>query len=154
MMEAVAGTLGGINPSEDKDAVDEGGFDPLTEEARASVALDGETQAVGEPATPVAEREEPAPDPEPAKRTGGAPSRTYVVLEELSFEDTPDEKYTVEVHRVEARNAANAIRKAFRELAETRTEDEATLIVVPLSMWRPTPVRLSRKTNVSVSIGA
>jgi hypothetical protein len=144
MMDVQPGTLAGEDlAAEEQDT-------PIPGQTTVDEQL---AEAAGEPETPVEQREEPAPDPRPATRKGGAPSRTYVVLEQSEFEEGGE--YTVEVHRVEARNATNAIRKAFRELAAQRPDqDEATIVVVPESMWRPTPVRLKRSESVSVSIGA
>jgi DNA polymerase IIIc chi subunit len=88
-----------------------------------------------------------------AVSTSGSPSRTYVVLEQQSFEDT-DELFFVRVGDVESRNATNALRKAFRELrAKGYESTEATLVVIPESMWRPTPVRAAVREQVSVTVG-
>lgn len=101
---------------------------------------------IAEAAPGAAEQAEP-------KKTSGSPSRQYVVLEQVMFEGDQIAYFT-EVNRVEARNAQNAMRKAARERENFDGEEaKAILSVVPASMWRPTPVTLSRKAQVSVSIG-
>lgn len=93
------------------------------------------------------------PGEAPKPKSGGAPVRDYVVLEEVTFEDDENVYYT-KVNQVEARNSQNAMRKAARERSNFEGEtDDTTLAVVPASMWRPTPVRLRRDSRVSVSIG-
>ncbi len=98
--------------------------------------------------TPVATA---APEPEPA-RTGGAPTRTYVVLEEIRL-DNDDIAY-FKAGEVEARNGQNALRKAFKQLREQREDfDAATLAVIPEGQWKPTPVKAQRKESITVSVG-
>lgn len=88
------------------------------------------------------------------KKSGGAPVRDYVVFEEVIFEGDETVYYSI-VNKVEARNSQNGLRKAARERADFEGDEaEATLSVVPSSMWRPTKVKLSRKSQVSVSIGS
>lgn len=82
----------------------------------------------------------------------GSAIRTYVVLEEHHFEDEPSEAYFVEVHRVEARNGQNAMRRAFREL-KGEEEAEVVLVVIPAGQWKPTPVSGRRRSDITVSIG-
>lgn len=94
---------------------------------------------------------EPTPDPEPEAKKNRSPARQYIVLKVDKFDD--GEEYTTQVGTVESRNAQNALRKAARELRDKLGGDEATLLVVPQTMWRPTPIRLSVTENVSVSIG-
>lgn len=82
--------------------------------------------------------------------TGTSPLRTYVVLEEGHFED--NELYYTVVHRVEARNNSNALRKAFRELREGGYKNEtAVLMTVPEKQWRPTPVSVRVREQVIAS---
>jgi hypothetical protein len=82
-------------------------------------------------------------------KPGGAPTRTYVVLERQIFEQD-ESAYFVEVHKVEARNGTNALRRAYRELERT---EATTLIAIPESMWRLTPVRGRVRESVAVEIG-
>jgi hypothetical protein len=161
--------LGGYNtkPADPIDVDDEFGGAPSAEggdDEQDDAGAGDQPDPIGEPepAEP-----EPAPDPPAAakksnsrsgkkkgdkeKGAGGAPIRTYIVFEEFELE--PNGKGYQEVHRVEARNSENAIRKAYKELAGDKDEASATLVVVPESMWRPTPVHLRPKTTVSVSIG-
>lgn len=85
-----------------------------------------------------------------ADESGTSPLRTYVVLEESRFED--NEPYYTVVHRVEARNNANALRKAFRELREQGYPAlQAVLMTVPEKQWRPTPVRVNVREQVVAS---
>lgn len=85
--------------------------------------------------------------------TSGSPSRTYIVLEQQSFEDTA-EVYFVQVGDVVARNATNALRRAFRELRTNGyTDTEAKLVVIPESMWKVTPVRAAVREQISVTVG-
>lgn len=80
--------------------------------------------------------------------------RNYVVFEQQQ-DDTGI--IFIEVGKVPARNATNALRAAFRELARRADSEgeelEAILAVVPESMWRPTPVRARLQSRVSVSVG-
>lgn len=85
-----------------------------------------------------------------ARRTGGSPSREYVVLERVVFEDDGNEYFT-QVHRVEARNGANALRRAYKEL-HASDPHEVCLAVVPASMWNPKKVRGRQSQSVSVEI--
>jgi hypothetical protein len=90
-----------------------------------------------------------APTPEPAKADkDGAPARHYVVLKQEEFDD--GSSYYVEVHRVEARNAQNAMRKAFKDL-NGEDAGEATLCVVPQTMWKPKKVRIAKTERTTVS---
>jgi hypothetical protein len=85
------------------------------------------------------------------KPNGTSPARDYVVLERQEFEDAPHEPFFVEVHRVEARNAENALRQAFKEMrAAGYTALVATLVVVPVTQWRPTDVHANVRESVSV----
>lgn len=92
-----------------------------------------------------------APEAPAEKSKSGAPSRNYVVLEQDAFEN--GDLFYVEVHRVEARNHPNAMRKAYRELAADRSSDEAVLVCVPESQWKPTKVAVSRRQDIRVAIG-
>jgi hypothetical protein len=99
------------------------------------------------------EQEQPA-------RKGGAPTRDYVVLEQVIFEETDDEiTYAyLEVHRVEARNGTNALRRAFKELRAIRAGidevfDEGTLVCIPAGQWKPTPVRAKKRESITVDVG-
>ena len=91
-----------------------------------------------------------APRPE---REFKSPLREYVVLEQ---QDDGEGPFYVEVLRVEARNATNALRAAFKQLAKRSEQDtfEATLVVVTASMWTPTPVTASVEPKVTVTIGS
>lgn len=81
-----------------------------------------------------------------------SPTRSYVVLEQMHFEDEPQSPYFVEIHRVSSRNAINALRQAFKELRrDGYASVDATLVVVPASMWRPTPVHATIRESVSVN---
>lgn len=139
------GRLGGDNPSEQ---TGHGSDDPLERLAAETPEVDEQPEGeAGAPAAPPEERAEPEPDPEP----DGAKSqvRTYVVLEEQEFED--GQKYTVELGRFEARNATNALRRAFKQLI---TDNEShTLIAITATQWRPTPVQRSHRQVESVQIG-
>ena len=84
--------------------------------------------------------------------SSGSAIRTYVVLEQHYFDDEPDVPYFTEVHRVEARNGNNALRKAFKEL-KGNEESEAVLVVIPEGQWKPTPVSGRRRAEITVSIG-
>lgn len=90
-------------------------------------------------------------DDEPADtKPKGSPVRSYVVLREQTFED--ESVYFTEVHKVESRNAQNAMRKAFKEIhGDAAEEGEATLVVVPETMWRPTKVRIAKTEKTTVS---
>lgn len=100
---------------------------------------------VDEAPTPSAEAEE-------AKR-GGAPTRVYIVLEQIELDGDQPLAYQV-VTTVEARNGQNALRKAFKDLRTQRTDfDEATLAVIPEGQWKPTPVKAERKESITVSVG-
>jgi hypothetical protein len=90
---------------------------------------------------------------------GGAPTRPYVVLEEIALdtEGTDSEQALAyqKVAVVEARNGTNALRKAFKELRQERGDafDEAVLSVIPEGQWKPTPVRAERKESITVAVG-
>lgn len=92
------------------------------------------------------------------KSAGGAPTRNYVCLEQQVFEDDAvlgDDSintYFVIAGTVEARNATNAMRKAYREFKGT-AESEAVMVVIPEGMWKPTAVRGTRRPDITVSIG-
>jgi hypothetical protein len=99
-------------------------------------------------------------EPEAARQQGkkGAPARPYVVLKQDTFDD--GSVYFTQPHQdgtpleIEARNAQNAMRQAFKALAGDNAEAaDATLIVIPKSMFRPTQVRLQRTERVSVQFG-
>lgn len=89
---------------------------------------------------------------EQPKKSGGTPVREYVVLEALAFEDT-NEPYFVQIGSVEARNAANALRKAYYEF-KGETVGDTTLIAVPRTLWRPTPVKGKSRDGIVVSVGS
>lgn len=104
-----------------------------------------------------------ATESEPTPRKGGTPTRDYVVLEQVIYEEgenggTPVMAY-LEAHRVEARNGHNALRKAFKELRVLRSEagedafDEGTLVCIPAGQWRPTPVRAKKRESITVDVG-
>jgi hypothetical protein len=89
---------------------------------------------------------------------GGAPTRPYVVLEEIALdtEGTDSEQALAyqKVAVVEARNGTNALRKAFKQLRDGREDyDAATLAVIPEGQWKPTPVRAERKESITVAVG-
>jgi hypothetical protein len=85
-------------------------------------------------------------------RKGGAPTRGYVVLEQIELDDGVTAYQNVLT--VEARNGQNALRKAFKDLREGRPDlDAATLAVIPEGQWKPTPVRAQRKESITVSVG-
>jgi hypothetical protein len=142
-----AGSLGGIN---------------LAGDEAPDVTLPPEDDRTVADPTPPAPAPEPEPEPEPEPDDlppaaqapkKGAPARPYVVLKEASFEDT-GETYFTKVHEVEARNAQNAMRQAFKDLSQGDDgAAEAVLVVIPGSMFRPTQVRLNKTERVSVSIG-
>lgn len=142
-------------------------------EAEPDPADDPEFEAPAEQepepeADPEAEPEpevEPEPEPEPADATEastrtGAPVRNYVILREVTDDEgqvryvRPDSQAVVEPYTVEARNGNNAMRAAFRDLTSNDSElVEATLVVIPLSQFKPTPVRLKESRHVSVQMG-
>jgi hypothetical protein len=105
--------------------------------------------------TPV-ETAETAENPDEARR-GGAPTRPYVVLEEIQLdtESSDGEVAYQKVAVVEARNGTNALRKAFKELRQERGDvfGEAILSVIPEGQWKPTPVRAERKESITVAVG-
>jgi len=80
------------------------------------------------------------------------PTRAYVVLEQGTFSDD-EQPYWTEVGRVEARNAQNALRKAFRDI-KGDAEGDTVFCVIPDSMWRPTPVAARRRADITISVGA
>lgn len=82
-------------------------------------------------------------------KAGGAPTRNYVVFERQAFEED-QQPYFVEVHRVEARNGTNALRKAYKALERI---EATTLVVVPESMWQPKAVRGKVRESIAVEIG-
>lgn len=136
MTEVQAGSLGGLNPSEEEQDDD------------GPVGVTGKPSATEENGKPEPEPAAEPEDDEPKKK--GSAARLYVVLKEESFDD--GEPYTVKVHEVESRNATNALRKAAKEL-HGQFEGTATLLVIPKTMWRPTAVSLTVSERVSVSIG-
>lgn len=80
---------------------------------------------------------------------GASPQRVYVVLERQRFDD--GDEYFVKVHETKARNAANALRKGFRELRELGFEaSEATIVCIPATMWRPTEVAATSRETIRV----
>lgn len=89
---------------------------------------------------------------EPKAGAGGAPSRNYVVLEQIELEDEQQSLGFIKVHEVEARNGTNAMRKAYKDL-RGQTEGECVLVVIPESMWKPTRVSGQRKDAITVAIG-
>lgn len=132
------GRLLGDNPSE---AAPED--DPLERLA----AEEEDAELVGE--QPVERDERPEPDPDP----GAIPKsqvREYVVLEEQSFEDDGG-LYFTELGRFQARNANNALRRAFKTLI--RDDEPHKLIAITATQWRPTPVQRSHRQVESVQIG-
>lgn len=163
-----AGTLSGINLSGDDEAP-EATLPPEDErtapepEAAATVETDTETEpetaadGAGDggdeppPAPPATDEPDAAATDKPKAKAKGAPARPYVVLRQETFEDT-DDPYFVKVHEVEARNAQNAMRRAFKDLSGD-AETQATLVVIPASMFRPTQVSLTKTERVSVSFG-
>lgn len=146
-----AGTLSGINLAGEEETPD--AALPVEDDRTLDPEGAAPTTIGDEPAEPEPEpTPEPTPDPEPetaAKK--GALSRPYVVLRQEAFEDT-GKPYFEKVHEVTARNAQNAMRRAFKDLSEDGS-DEATLVVIPKSMFRPTVVRLNKTERVSVSFG-
>jgi hypothetical protein len=95
---------------------------------------------------------------EPRNR-GGAPSRSYVVLEEIEL-DGDGVAYQRVIFAngddaVDTRNGQNALRKAFKQLRVDRegSVDAATLAVIPAGQWKPTPVRAERKESITVNVG-
>lgn len=118
-------------------------------EPEPEVAPEGEPEPADDP--------EFEPEPEPAAAGGeetaeapkqGAPQRPYVVLKDLG-----EDKFH-RVHEVKARNAQNAMRQAFKDLTSGDGDvAEATLVVIPKTMFRPTPVRLNKTERVSVQFG-
>jgi hypothetical protein len=94
-------------------------------------------------------------------RRGGAPTRSYKVLESIELENQDHafvevfEEGDLSEGTVDARNTTNAYRKAFKLMREARGEgfDRAVLIVIPISQWNPTPVQARRKESITVSVG-
>lgn len=88
------------------------------------------------------------------RANGTSPSRNYVVLERQEFDAAHGEaaeSYFIEVHQVEARNADNALRQAFKEMRAGGYEPlEAVLVVIPESMWRTTTVHANVRESVSL----
>jgi hypothetical protein len=168
------GTLSGINLSGEPDE------QTLPPDDERTTPVEEIPEPQDEPTAPQPPQEEPQEEPQPpeeapqepmepvkppkgsgkAKKTKkaaaakgtGAPVRPYVVLREDAFED--GSKYAVVVHEVEARNAQNAMRQAFKDLSDDNADEaEATLIVIPKSMYRPTRVRMAKTERVSVQFG-
>lgn len=128
--------LTGYNPSEGEEP-------PESEQA--------EGEEPPESAEPVVE---PEPEPEqPAQPEGRSKSRTYLVFEEQTIANQTTAY--IQVGEVVARNGENALRKAFRNLADERGEwPETTLVVVAERMWRPTPVKARQpRTAVAIELG-
>ena len=104
-----------------------------------------------------------ATEQEATPRKGGAPTREYVVLEQVVYEEDEASGSVVhaylEAYRVEARNGPNALRKAFKELRRERAEhggevfDEGMLVTIPAGQWRPTPVRAKKRESITVDLG-
>lgn len=113
------------------------------------------TDDAQQPPAPPADETAVAATPEPeARNRGGAPSRNYVVLEQIELDGEGDVAF-VNALTVEARNGQNAKRKAFKQLRANRPElDEATLVVIPEGQWQPTRVRAERKESITISVGA
>lgn len=152
-----AGTLSGVNLTGDENGAAEAALPVEDDRTIAEAAAEAPTTPSDEPPAPAPPApDEPADEPDPpAQETTakkGAPARQYVVLKEDSFEDSADPYYT-KVHEVEARNAQNAMRQAFKDLSSSGDTAEAVLVVIPKSMFRPTPVRLNKTERVSVSFG-
>lgn len=142
------GRLSGDNPSEAVDPLERlaAETEPATvNDELAASETPVESEAGAEP-PPAAEREQPEPDAGPKSQV-----REYVVLEVQAFEDSPAEEFTVELGRFEARNATNALRRAFKTLI---TDDEPhRLIAVTATQWRVVPVQRSHRQVESVQIG-
>lgn len=148
-MELVTeGRLHGDNPSEDGDPLERlaAESEPQTDNDELAASETEVESEAGEAPKPVDERDEPEPDP-------GAPKsqvREYVVLEEHTFEDDGSLYYSV-LGKFQARNATNALRRAFKTLI---TDNEPhKLIAVTGTQWRITPVQRSHRQVESVQIG-
>jgi hypothetical protein len=75
----------------------------------------------------------------------GSPRRIYVILQQ-KFDTRGD--YFVEIYRVKSNNTINALRKACKEIE--LDVDEAILVAVSESMWRPRPVTSTSGTTVII----
>lgn len=141
------GRLSGDNPSEAVDPLERLAAETEPETLNAELAgseTQVESEAGAEP-PPAAEREQPEPDAGPKSQV-----REYVVLEEHTFEDDGSLYYSV-LGKFQARNATNALRRAFKTLI---TDNEPhKLIAVTGTQWRITPVQRSHRQVESVQIG-
>ena len=92
------------------------------------------------------------------KVTARSSARTYLVFEALDGRPNEWREVLTETdggRGVVARNGENAMRKAYRLLAEERGEHpETTLVVVSERMWRPMPVKARvPRTSLAIEIG-
>lgn len=165
--------LGGYNPSEGEEPVEEPETDPLAPaeddpladaareegegeqepelpETGAHVPVGEEATTPDEPSEPEPV-EEPEPKPEPKLPKLKSQSRTYLALEEI---EVGGEKLYKPVGTVEARNGENALRGAYRKLVEERDDyPDTTLVVVAERMFRPTPVKARASKSVAIDLG-
>jgi hypothetical protein len=75
----------------------------------------------------------------------GSPRRIYVILQQKSDKHGD---YFVEIHRVKSNNVTNALRKACKEIE--LDADEAILVAVSESMWKPRHVTSTSGTTVII----
>lgn len=162
--------LGGYNPGDDGEGAGslpgEDATPVESPEPEEPVAPLADDPAEAEEAVAEAEAEEaliedePDPlaedEPEPSEPEGPkSKARTYLVFERFEDKEAPTGAKFHEVGDVEARNAENALRKAYRKLAEERDEyPETTLVVVAERMWRPTPIKArAPRTAMAIELG-
>lgn len=142
------GESGGEDPSESPSESP----DPPAEESGAE---DG-TPLPPEPETAVADTPPPAAGAAKDAKQGGAPSRAYLIFEEIEI-DLGGEVTKAYVKRrfgneatIVARNGPSALKAAGRAIGDGY---EGVLAPVPVSMWNPKPVSTKQKDNLSVSVG-
>lgn len=114
----------------------------------------GEAAEEEQAAAPKAEEPEPEPAAEPTKPKGKrkAPKtkpRKYVILR--IYGDDSIQK-PLEGGPVEARNGDDAIKVAYKQLAES-AEDEMELVAVPEGYWKPKKVKGRKKEDYAVEVG-
>jgi hypothetical protein len=168
------GTLGGENPSDPESLPDDP--DPL-----ADPAPEPTPESEPEPETPVEEtappeeggvpddsvgtepeslpeEETPPATPPKPKATGGSSGRPYVILKSGSGKGAWAEAFDREdkdkPFQINARNTEAALRKAYRMLTENEEEPQSyTLVPIPASHFKPTPVRGRQMKQTAISVG-
>jgi hypothetical protein len=83
------------------------------------------------------------------QNSSGAPARNYVVLERIQEDD--GSYYYVELATVEARNANNALRRAWKQQARGGDQD-VWLVPVPDKWFRPRLVSGKARDEFTVEI--